>query len=150
VSACHNYALRRRYQPHLCLTARIVPPHHLSEQAIDAPAGRGMRVEQVMAYFLERDTEDGPFLRARLDVGRDGLLREEIFEVGEPVHLKPVYANTGSPEDQVWWIRRFSEGQGVSQVFITRGPHDVLSDYAAPVPALEKLPAMLRLALEAQ
>lgn len=107
------------------------------------------RVEQIMAYFLEKDIESGPYTRARVNRERDGLIYEEVFEVGEPVHLQSVYTNADDCE-QIWWIRRFSHEQGVAQVFITRKQYGPIPDYSAPVPALVKLPAMLRLALESR
>jgi len=107
-------------------------------------------------HYLERDTEDGPYIRARLDVERNGLTYTEIFEIEEPVHLRTIRLCPkvdeckNAPkvqEDEIWWIKGFSHAQGVASVYVATKRGGELGDYTIPVNELVKVPAMLRIAL---
>jgi hypothetical protein len=111
-----------------------------------SPAGE---VELVMAYFLERDTEDGPFLRARLMHERFGQSWPEIFEIGEPIHLH-TFRVSGHEKDKVWWIKGFIESNGGAKALVTGVRGGCPGELGIPIRELEKVPAMLRLALESQ
>ncbi len=100
-----------------------------------------------MAYFLERDTVDGPYMRASVRHERDGLIYEEVFEIGEPVHLDSLF---GSGDTQILWIRQILDYRGQAKVMVTTEPTDHVGEFPVPVQQLVKVPAMLRLALESQ
>lgn len=105
-------------------------------------------------HYLERIVEDGPYIRARVIVERDGLSYAEIFEIKEPVYLKTTLRNhvdLGDPnieENEIWWIQGFGEAWGESRVFVSMDRHGSPAEYGIPVKELVKVPAMLRIALE--
>lgn len=106
-----------------------------------------------MAYFLERDTEDGPYTRARVTRNEPNglILEDDLFEVGEPVHLTFFGIDIGNyEENQVFWITGFREHRGESRAFLATKRCGTPGELGVPVRELEKTPAMLRLALEAQ
>jgi hypothetical protein len=100
-------------------------------------------------HYLERTTEGGPFVRVRVIQSRDGLAFAEIFELGEPVHLKSIRPGRGVLSgEKIWWIQGFGEVRGQSKVFVTEDRIGTPGELGVPVRELEKLPAMLRIALE--
>ncbi len=135
------------------LLARILPRIKCLCRTGDADARPRAGVEQVMAYYLERVVEDGPLVRARVIRERDGLSYAEIFEIGEPVHLRTIRLCPKvdewpkAQEDKIWWIQGFSHAQGVASVYVATKRGAELGDYTIPINELVKVPAMLRIAL---
>lgn len=91
----------------------------------------------VRVYEVGRDPFDGPF---------------EEFRLGEPVHLKTIRLRRAgsklvSPEDKVWWIQELVEIDGEGKVNVSERRNQPGSTFV-PVSELEKLPAMVRLAVE--
>jgi hypothetical protein len=106
------------------------------------------------AYELGRRKDEKEFSFVRVyEVGRSPFEGPyEEFRLGEPVHLKTIRLRRAgsslvSPDDKVWWIQEFMEtgGEGKAGVSESRNkPGSLL----VPVMQLEKLPGMVRLAVE--
>jgi len=104
-------------------------------------------------WYLERTEADGHFVRVRVIRPRNGLSHAEVFWLGEPVQLDPAAFATERVrktlgEDKVWWIARLTEERGEGWAWLTSSRYGGHGDIRAHVETLEKLPAMLRIALE--
>lgn len=92
---------------------------------------------RVRVYEVRSDPFSGPF---------------EEFLLGEPVYLKDVsFQRAGTrrqtPEDKVWWIKELKEEDGAAFVGVSVSRNSPTKIHV-PVTKLEKLPAMVRLAVE--
>lgn len=118
---------------------------------MDSGHDRCLWVEHVMAYYLERDTTDGPYVRARCHPERDGQIYTELFEIGEPVHLETIPLNSSSyEENQIFWIKAFIEHNSEARCYVALIKGACHGEHGVPLRELVKVPAMLRLALESR
>jgi hypothetical protein len=102
-------------------------------------------------YYLERTKANGPWTRVRVIRPRDGLSYAEIFEVGEPIHLaNGPNIKHDQPHDAIWWIEGFEEWRGRAIVIVNTRGLNVSRRGEFPASELQKLPAMLRIAVEAR
>ena len=81
-----------------------------------------------------------------LHVLRDDATEFEVFELGEPIHLSGVVV--GDNPDRVWWITRFAEQNGRAEIIVNFTRYGGHGDSRVRVSQIQKLPAMLRLAVE--
>ena len=97
-----------------------------------------------LRYELVKETEEAPWTELHILVDRNPIERE-IFEIDEPIHL--VGINVGGDPNVVWRITEFKENYGLASV----GVHHKRSGSKifVPIKEIEKLSAMLRIAIEA-
>lgn len=105
-------------------------------------------IENHGRYVLEAEAEGGAW--TSVVVYPNGGAAKERFEIGEPVYLKSIRIKTSNYDvNKVWWIQGFDHARGEAKVFITTMRGGCPGELGIPLGELEKLPAMLRIAVEA-
>jgi hypothetical protein len=100
--------------------------------------------------ILHRDKSNGPWTRLR-QYNQHNLPGPEIyetFEIGEPIHIADSQnIRHGQRHDAIWWIEGFEEWRGKAIVVVNTRGNGERGEF--PASAIQKLPAMLRIAIEA-
>ena len=86
-----------------------------------------------------------------VDIYTNGI--KSSFELGEPVHLgAPMvryYLDCSFKNEKVWWLFRIYNMDGATYASLSRVRDSNKEDLRCCVTALRKIPAMLRIAIEA-
>lgn len=116
-----------------------------------------MGAKPVRAYELGRRRGSDRWTIARVYKANDGAPDSsgyEEFQLGEPVYHRFSFVHKDSegdwvpePGDKIWWIGEFEEDENEGFVGLSDCRDGSVCEWA-PIPMLEKLPEMVRLAVE--
>lgn len=122
---------------------------------VEAPWGVYRSMSIVGSYQLER-IEGQEHWRAVVVFGADAAKPctgpSERFELGEPVHTSEPFLKRKSNKGRVFWITRITsdEENDDAQIWLNFTRYGGHGDLSVSPTRLRKLPAMLRLAVEAK